>query len=79
MRAIAVKQNAAYIQLRRLAPEEHAVLSYLIPLILNIVSYILYSLASGELSWQKRSENGLLFHMAIVYALHMALIGKTTQ
>lgn len=79
MRAIAVKQEASFIQLNRLTAEEHAVLSYLLPLVLYIIAYSIYSLSSGEVSWTKRSEMGLVFHMAIVYFLHMALIRELSH
>ena len=79
VRAIAVQQSASFIQLNRLTAEEHAVLSYLLPLVMYIIAYSIYSLASGEVSWTKRSEIGLVFHMAIVYALYMALIRKLSH
>ena len=42
VRAIAVQQSASFIQLNRLTAEEHAVLSYLLPLVMYIIAYSIH-------------------------------------
>ena len=76
MKTIAVKQNVSFIQFDRLTTDEYAVLSYILPLIISAIAQLLYSLISGEISWQNRSQTGLIVHMAIVHTLHMSLIRK---
>ena len=74
-RTIAEKQKALFVQL---TTDEYAAMSYVIPLIISPTAQLLYTFSSRELSWQKRSETGLLVHLAIIYLLHMALIRKFT-
>ena len=76
LKIIAEKQKALFIQIRQLTTDEYAAMSYVIPLIISPAAQLLYSFSSRELSWQKRSETGLLVHLAIIYLLHMALIRK---
>lgn len=76
VKIIAEKQKALFIQLGQLTTDEYAAMSYVIPLIISPAAQLLYSFSSKELSWQKRSETGLLVHLAIIYVLHMALIRK---
>jgi hypothetical protein len=73
---VALKQNASFIQFDRLTTEEYATLSYVVPLIISPVVRLVYYFSSGDISWQHRTENGLVVQLAIVYALHMALIRK---
>jgi hypothetical protein len=76
MRVTAARQNASIIQFNRLTTVEYATLSYVLPLIVSPVVQLAYFISSGELSWQNRSENGLIVIFAIIYAQHMALIRK---
>lgn len=71
---VAAKQNATFIQFDRLTTSEYATLSYIVPMIISPAAQLIYFYSAGDISWQRRSENGLVVHMAIVYALHMALI-----
>ena len=78
MRAVAAKQKTSFIQFNRLTTDEYAVLSYIVPLTLSPIAQLLYSFSSREISWQNRSQTGLLVHMAIIYTLHMILVRKFT-
>lgn len=73
---VAVKQNASFLQFDRLTTDEYATLSYVVPLVISPVVQLVYCFSSGNIYWQRRAENGLVVHIAIIYALHMALIRK---
>ena len=79
LKIIAEKQKASFIQIGQLTTDEYAAMSYVLPLIMSPAAQLLYSFSTRELSWQDRSEKGLLVHLAIIYLLHMALIRKLTD
>ena len=76
MYMVAAKQNTPFIHFDRLNTDEYVTMSYLVPLFLSSFVQLIYAFSSGEVSWQKRSQTGLLVHMATIYALHMTLIRK---
>ena len=76
MKMIAAKQHAPFIRFDRLTTDEYAAFSYVAPILLSTIAVLLYGLSSGELSWQSRSERGLLVHIAVIYTVHMTLIRK---
>ena len=73
---IAKRQNVAYVQFHLLTTDEYVALSYAIPIIVYGVVQSIFFLATNEMSWQSRSERGLIFHLVITYIVHMTLIRK---
>ena len=76
IQVIAAKQNVKFIHFRKLTTDEYAAFSYIIPLFISMVIQFLYPFFSGEISWQSRSQTGLLVHMATIYFSNMSIIRK---
>lgn len=79
MKMIARKQNVWFIRFDQLTTDEYAALSYLVPILMSCIANFGYSLSSGEVSWQSRSQTGLVYHIAVIYSAHMTLIRKYTS
>ena len=58
---------------------EFAALSHALPFICSSIINLLYAISSGELSSGSQSEQGLVVHIAVIYALHTTLIRKLTS
>ena len=76
---IARKQNVWFIRFDQLTTDEYAALSYVVPILMSSIATFGYSLSSGEVSWQSRSQTGLVYHIAVIYSVHMTLIRKYTS
>ena len=76
VKLIAAKQNTTYIRFDQLSADESATLSYIIPLFIAPTMQLLYLFSSGMQTWQNLSEVGPIFHIAVIYTLHMALVRK---
>lgn len=79
VKIIVAKQKATYIRFDQLSADEYATLSYLVPLFISPTMQLLFLLSSGMRSWHSLSKAGPIFHITVVYTLHMALVRKFYQ
>ncbi len=72
---IATRQKARFIQFNRLTIDEYVSISYILPYLAQIATYI-WNLSTGKRFWRDRSEGSLIFQMCLVYLFYLIIICK---
>ena len=79
LKSIAKRQNSSYIRFNDLTTDEYAVISYIIPLIIQPVTFYTYcNVTRGSFSWANRNDTTLVVQLGTVYFLMLTVVGKIT-
>ena len=76
---VAARQNAKTVRLDGLTVDEYVAMSYSLPLVLQTLAIFIWSVCTGHSSWQSRSETDLIFHLASLEVMTLALIRKNSN
>eukprot|EP01036_Dinobryon_divergens_P027092 gene27092-35807_t len=79
LKSIAKRQNSSYIRFNDLTTDEYAAMSYIIPLIIQPVTFYTYcNVIRGSFSWANRNDTTFVVHLGTLYFLLLMVVGKTT-
>ena len=79
LKSIANRQNSSYIRFSDLTTDEYAAMSYIIPLIIQPVTFYTYChVTRGSFSWTNRNDTTCVVQLGTLYFLLLMVVGKTT-